>query len=81
MTGVSLKLGDEFQQPPACATLYSMHAQLPSLRELTLTIQCLEDWVKAERVHRELGALTQLTRLCLTLDNMNVSSRHVATQR
>lgn len=60
---------------------YSMHAQLPSLRELTLTIICPKDWLNAEDVHKELGGFTQLTRLCLTVDDMEVSSCNAASQQ
>lgn len=58
----------------ACTMLDSLRVQLPALRGLTLTIDHPEDWLAAEGVHRELGGLTQLTQLCITLRDVQVSS-------
>jgi hypothetical protein len=61
----------------ACTMLDSLREKLPGLRglQLTVTRQEPEDWLDAEGVHRQLGGLTQLTQLCINLQDMQVSSR------
>jgi hypothetical protein len=63
----------EIPQPLACATLYSMQLQLSGLQELALAAHNAEGWQNAEGAHRELGGLTQLTKLCLDLQHISVS--------
>jgi hypothetical protein len=72
--GLSLHLNGNLQPLLVCTMLYSMRVQLDGLRSLTLSVTHSEDWIDAEDVHGELGEMTQLTQLCLDLNNMSVST-------
>lgn len=62
-------------EPPLTRSmLYSMRRQLPGLHDLTLTVCDPTLWMAAEGIHRELGQTTQLTRLCLHIPAVEVSS-------
>lgn len=74
LDGLSLTLNGDLRQLLACTMLYSIRVQLSGLRSLALNIAPSESWIEAEDVHAELGEVTQLTRLCLNLNNMSVST-------
>jgi hypothetical protein len=66
---MSITLPDDMQPLLTCTMLYSMRMQLPGLQSLTVAANDPLSWMRALGVHKELGKATQLTQLCLDINN------------
>jgi hypothetical protein len=78
LDGLILELAREQAPLLAQSMLYSMRAQLRQPLGLNFRLANSCDWLSgANGVFEERGEMTQLTRLCLTLQNTQVSSNAV----